>query len=378
MQICSRCIYDTRISNIIFDSNGECNYCKMSDSLAEQYGTGTNKGEALFKGIINEIKDAGKNKKYDCVVGVSGGVDSSYLLHYCCMTGLRPLAVHYDNTWNSAIASENIRKVTTALNIDLYTHVVANKESDDIFKSFFLAGVPEIDAATDLGFAETHYRAAAKYGIRYILEGHSFIEEGVSPLNTMYFDGKYISSIHKRFGTIPLKTYPLMDFWSFIKWTVLKRIRKIRPYWYISYSKKSAIELLEEKYGWKYYGGHHLENRMSAFMHSYYLPKKFNIDQRNNSLSALARNGAISRGEALERYSEAPYLEPELLKYFIKRLNLSDTEFENIMAALPKTYEAYPTYKKVFEILKPVFYSLAKANLVPMSFYVKYCNKKGI
>ncbi|HYC29463.1 MAG TPA: hypothetical protein VEB42_11610, partial [Chitinophagaceae bacterium] len=161
----------------------------MSDELLEQYKTGTKEGEAALHRQIAQIKKAGKNKKYDCVVGVSGGTDSSYTLAKAVEWGLRPLAVHYDNTWNTAIATENIRKVTKALKVDLFTIVVDNKEADDIFRSFFLAGVPELDCSTDIALAETMYRAASKFGIKYILEGHSFIAEGISPMGNNYFDG---------------------------------------------------------------------------------------------------------------------------------------------------------------------------------------------
>jgi N-acetyl sugar amidotransferase len=378
MKICIRCIYDERIPKIVFNADGVCNYCLQSDNLKRDYNTGNDIGEKYFQDIVEQIKIDGKGKKYDCVVGMSGGVDSSFMVHLCVELGLRPLAVHYDNTWNSAIATENIRKVLGKLNVDLYTHVVDNKESDDIFKSFFLADVPEIDAPTDLGFAETHYRAANKFGVKYVLEGHSFIEEGVSPLSTMYFDGMYIKDIHRRFGKIKIKTYPLMDFYSFMKWTLVKRIKKIRPFWYIKYSKAEAIKLLQREYGWEYYGGHHLENRMSAFMHSYFLPTKFKIDQRNNTLSALTRNGFMPRTEALKIYATPPYIENELVAYFKKRLNFSDEEFTSVMNRTPKNYKQYKTYKTRFERLKPLFFLLAKANLVPMSFYLKYCNKNEI
>ncbi len=374
-KICSRCIYDTRVPGITFNTKGECSYCEMSDSLKTEYGSGEEKGEQAWLKIVEEIKAAGKGKKYDCVIGVSGGVDSSYMVHMAIELGLRPLAVHYDNTWNSAIATENIRKILNKLNVDLYTHVTDNKESDDIFRAFFKAGVPELDAATDLAFAETHYRAAAKYGIKYVLEGHSFIEEGVSPLSTMYFDGKYIKSIHKKFGNQKMKTYPLMNFFNFMKWILFYRIRKIRPYWLIKYSKEEAKKLLEEKYDWKYYGGHHLENRMSAFMHSYYLPHRFKIDQRNNSLSALVRNGAMKKEDALNIYNSKPHIEDQLLEYFKKRINLSEEDFEKYMNQSLHSFREFPTYKRRFERLKPFFYLMYKANLVPKSFYIKYTNK---
>lgn len=373
-QICSRCIYDESVPSISFDENGVCNYCHMVDSLIAEYHTGETEGEKTIQAIIEKIKQDGKAKKYDCVIGLSGGTDSSYMVYWAIQKGLRPLAVHYDNTWNTAIATENIRKVLSKLNVDLFTHVVNNKEADDIFRSFFLADVPELDASTDLALAETMYRAASKYDVKYILEGHSFIAEGISPLGKNYFDGKYIKSIHKKFGRLPMKTYPLMSFSKFIKWTTFKRIQKIRPLWYIKYSKEEARTFLEKEFGWEYYGGHHLENRMTAFNHSYYFPKKFHVDYRNNSLSASVRAGKLSRQQAIEEYyNQPPYLEPELLAYFKKRLGFSDQEFEAVMNRSPKYWQEYPTYKKRFELLRPFFYVLMKSHLVPRSFYMKYC-----
>lgn len=373
VKICSRCIYDERVNAIVFDNKGECNYCKQIDELELQYGTGTSKGNQTLKAIVKDVKKKGKSKKYDCVVGVSGGTDSSYMLYLTLKWGLRPLAVHYDNTWNSAIATENIRKVLTALNVDLYTHVTDNKEADDIFKAFFKAGVAEIEASTDLALAETMYRAASKYGVKYVFEGHSFITEGITPVGRNYFDGKYIKSIHKKFGKIRMKTYPLMTFSRFLYWAVFKRIKKIRPFWYIDYNKEEARSFLEKEYDWKYYGGHHLENRMTAFTHSYYLPKKFNTDCRNNTLSAKVRMSKMDRGEAWKEYNTEPYLEADLLEYFKKRLSLTNEEFQEIMNKAPNSWYEFPTYKKRFERLRPFFSTLAKANLVPMSFYLKYC-----
>jgi N-acetyl sugar amidotransferase len=373
-QICSKCIYDESVPMIFFDENGVCNYCRMVEELKTEYQTGTPEGEKKIKKIIEKIKSEGKGKKYDCVIGVSGGTDSSFMVHWAVNNGLRCLAVHYDNTWNTAIATENIRKVLTKLNVDLFTLVVNNKEADDIYRSFVLADVPEFEASTDLALAETMYRAASKYNIKYVLEGHSFIAEGITPLGKNYFDGKYIKTIHERFGRIPMKTYPLMSFSKFMKWTVFKRIKKIRPLWYIEYSKEEAKKFLEKEYGWQDYGGHHLENRSAAFFHSYYLPKKFHIDYRNNSLSASVRSGKISRDKAIDEYFyRPPYLEPELLEYCLKRMDFSKEELDAIMDRPPKYWYQFPTYKRRFEILRPLFYLLMKSHIVPHSFYIKYC-----
>ncbi len=373
LKICSRCIYDERVPSISFDIEGVCNYCRQVENLGNEYGTGDSKGTKLFSKIIADIKYSGRNKRYDCIVGVSGGTDSSYLVYLTKEWGLRPLAVHYDNTWNSAIATTNIYKVLDSLNIDLYTHVVANEEADDIFRAFFLSGVAEIEASTDLGYAYLLRKVAAKHSIKYIMEGHSFIEEGITPLGRNYFDGRYIKSIHQKFGRTKLKTYPLMTFTRFLASVLLHQVKFIRPFWYLKYSKEEARSFISEKFDWRYYGGHHLENRMTAFYHSVYLPQKFGSDMRNNTLAARVRNGSLSRSDAWIEYNTPPMVEKELVSYFKKRLGLSDFQYEEVMKAEPKNWTEYPTYKKHFECLSPLFYILAKANLVPMSFYLKYC-----
>jgi len=372
-QICKKCIYDSNVSGIFFDTEGICNYCKQVDDLKKIYFTGQPDGEKLLGDIITEIKQRGKGKKYDCVVGVSGGTDSSFLLAKAVEWGLRPLAVHYDNTWNSAIATENIRKITSKLKVDLFTYVIDNKEADDIFKSFLLASVPEFDASTDLGFAQVIRKTAAKYNIKYILEGHSFVAEGITPMGKNYFDGKYIKDIHNQFGSLKMNTFPLMTFFEFMKWLLVYRQKFIRPLWYLNYSKESAKEFLKVNFGWEDYGGHHLENRSSAFVHLVYHPIKFGMDNRNWTLSARVRQGVLSREEALKIYSTPLIESKELIEYVKKRLSLSSYEYEEIMKRPKKTFLDFKTYKKRFERLEPLFRVLANKNIVPKSFYLKYC-----
>jgi N-acetyl sugar amidotransferase len=377
LRVCTRCIYDERTPGVSFDEAGICNYCRQVEDLERQYATGKPEGERELARIIEEIKASGRGRKYDCVIGVSGGTDSSYLLIRALEWGLRPLAVHYDNTWNSAIATENIRKVTTALKVDLYTHVVDNRESEDIYRAFLRAGVPEFDASTDIAFVQTLRSVAAKVGVRYILEGHSFKAEGIAPIGKNYFDGRYIEDIHARFGERPLKTYPNLTFWQFMKWVLVYRQRFIRPLWYIDYSKAEARRILEERTGWKYYGGHHLENRATAFLHTVYNPERFGLDNRNLALGAEARAGLISHEEALHIYRTPLKPDPELVAYVKKRLGLSDEEYQRLMTAPLRSYRDFKTYKRRFERLRPMFYVLAKSNLVPMSFYLKYCFPQG-
>lgn len=373
LQICNRCIYHEEVPGIEFDENGICNYCYMHDKIQKRYQTGTKEGDEEFERIVRKIKKQGRNKKYDVAIGVSGGTDSSYLVYKAKELGLEPLAVHYDNTWNTATATQNIRKVLNTLDVDLYTHVDNNKEIDDIFRAFFKAGVPELGAAIDLALTEVLYRAADEYNIDYIFNGHSYMTEGISPIGNSYFDGAYIRDIHQKYGTRPMETYPLMTFTRFMKWTLLKRIKRIRPLWYIQYSKEEARSFLEEKFDWEYYGGHHLENRLTQFKHSVYIPVKFGMDHRKNTLSGQVRSGEITREEALDEFAKPPHIEEGLVEYFRKRLNISPDEYDDIMHGVQRSHRDFKTYKSTFENLRPMFYVLMKADLVPQSFYEKYC-----
>jgi hypothetical protein len=233
--------------------------------------------------------------------------------------------------------------------------------------------VIDFDVFADIGVPQLLYRTAAKYGLKYQLEGHSYIAEGISPLGTMYADGKYMTSVHKRFGSVPMETFPNMSLFDFIKWITIYKIEKIRPLWYINYSKEEARELLKKEFNWVYYDGHHLENRTGAFQHSVLGPRKFGIDSRANSLSASVRSGKISRPDALAELAGPPIVEEGLVDYMRKRMGLSEAEYDKIMDAPIRTWQDYPTYKKSFERLRPFFFLLLKSNLIPESFYIKYC-----
>lgn len=372
--ICTRCIYDSTVPNISFDEAGVCNYCLQIDGLDREYPTGE-EGERRLVQMIKDMKKSGVGKKYDAIIGVSGGCDSSYLVHKMHAAGLRLLAVHFDNTWNSTIATENIHSLLEKLNIDLFTIVVDNKEYDDIYRSFFKAGVKDIECPTDIGLATTLYKAADKFGIKYMIEGHSFRTEGVAPLGWVYMDGKYIESVQKEFGTYKIKTFPNLWLKDFLRWMIFGRIKKVRPIYYMDYDKEAAKKLLTEKYGWQWYGGHHLENRFTAFYHSYFLPRRWGIDFRIAGYSAYCRNGWMSRDEALRLMQEAPHIESDLVDFVKKRLGYTDEEFEVVMDLPKKTYKDYKTYKKTFEHMRPFFWLMYKLELVPKSFYMKFTVK---
>jgi N-acetyl sugar amidotransferase len=368
---CARCLYDETVPGIHFDQDGICNYCHLHDQMEQEYPLGP-VGEARLADLVATIRQVGRGKKYDCIIGVSGGCDSSFLVYRMVELGLRPLAVHFDNTWNSPTATQNIYNVLKGLNVDLYTHVVNNKEAEDIYRAFLLSGVSDIEAPTDIALAATMYRAAEKHGIRYIIEGHSFRTEGIAPLGWVYMDGKYISSIHKQFGTLPMKTFPNMPMHRFIKWISIDNIRRVRPLYHMQYNKEQAKVLLKDRFGWEWYGGHHLENRFTAFYHSYFIPRRFGLDLRVIAHSAMVRSGQLDRSEGAQQLAIPPEDVGEIVEIVKKRLGFSTVEFERIMDAPRKRYTDYPTYKKTFERLQPLFWLLYKSGRVPKSFYIKF------
>ena len=368
---CARCLYDDTVPGISFDAEGICNYCRIHDQLDREYPTGR-EGQSKLREIADQIKQAGQGKQYDVVVGVSGGCDSSYMLYLAVQMGLRPLAVHFDNTWDSTVAVENIHDVLGKLDVDLFTYVVDNKEYDDIYRSFLKAGVLDIETPTDIGLTTTLYMAAEKYGVKYIFEGHSFRTEGVAPLGWFYIDGKYIDSVQKQFGSYRLKTFPNLWFSDFMRWTAIRGIKRIRPLYYVNYIKRDAMAFLATELGWEWYGGHHLENRFTAFAHTYYYPERYGIDTRLLGHSALVRSGQLTREQGLEAIKEPQSYDPELLAMVKKRLGFSEQEFQDVMGLPRKTYRDFRTYKQTFERLRPLFYLLYKLNRVPKSFYLKY------
>ncbi len=373
-KVCLRCIYNEKIPYISFDAEGVCNYCRQFEHLEQEYQTGE-AGMKILRTLAEKIKQGARNRKYDVVVGVSGGTDSSYLLYLAKELGLRPLAAHFDNTWNSKIAVENISNVLGKLNVDLFTYVVDNQEFNDIFRSFLKASVPDVDTASDIGLATTHYLAARKHGIKYIFEGHSFRTEGISPHGWFYMDAQYIRTVHKMFGTMPMKSFPNLDLLKWLKWSGINKIRKIRPLYYIDYKKEETKKFLAENYGWKWYGGHHMENRTAYFTNNYYLPQKFQIDLRFSELSALVRNGQMTRGEALQKIREPKPFDAGILDEIKKRLSLTDNEFSEIMARPAKSFRDYKTFKHTFERLRWLFWVMYKCDMVPKSFYLKYTHK---
>lgn len=367
---CARCVYDETVPAISFDSNGVCNYCAVHDTLDREYRTGPD-GLRRLDALAARIRREGRGKPYDVVVGVSGGCDSSYLVHLAKELGLRPLAVHFDNTWNSNIGVSNIHAVLGALDVDLHTYVADNEEYDDIYAAFIKAGVPDLEAPTDLALAAVLYMAAEKYGIRHIFEGHSFRTEGVAPLGWIYMDARYVRSVHRSYGRVPMRTYPALWLSRMLWWMGIKGIQKHRPLYLVDYRKRDAMAVLA-RYGWQWYGGHHLENLFTAFWHAYFLPQRYGIDQRLLGHAALVRSDQLARAEALAALAIPPSFDPARLDMVKKRLGFSDTEFDRVMSLPHRTYRDFATYKRTFERLRPLFWALYKMGRVPKSFYMKF------
>jgi hypothetical protein len=279
---------------------------------------------------------------------VSGGTDSSYLLHLAKQYNLRPLAVNLDNGWSSDIAVKNIKKITTALNIDLETYVIDYEEIKDLLRSYMLAGMPWIDLPTDLAIKAILYRLARREKISYILRGNDFRSEGTQPREWTYGDGKQLNYIHKKYGKLKkLSTFPNYTLSNLIYNGFVVNIKSIYPFYHLDYKKQEAQDFLTKEYGWEYYGGHHHENIFTKFAISYWLYEKFHIDKRKISLSAQILSGAITRNDALEQLATKPFnaetIESEI-KYVIKKLDINQLEFEKIMSSPNKTYLDYPSY----------------------------------
>ncbi|MCD4780261.1 MAG: N-acetyl sugar amidotransferase [Candidatus Omnitrophica bacterium] len=356
LNVCTRCVMDTSIPGITFDEKGVCNYCEIHDRL-EKHFPQNEVGEKYCRDWVTRIKKDGQKNEYDCVVGVSGGTDSCYLLYLAKEWGLRPLAVNLDNGWNSQIAVSNIKKCTRALGIDLRTYVINWEEIRDILVSFLKASIPWADAPTDTAITSALYKIAAEENIRYVLIGADFRTEGKQPSEWTYCDGRLVKSVHKRFGKLPMKTFPNLTIMNLLYYGFIKGIKNIRPLYYLTYNKQEARKFLEDQYGWEYYGGHHYESIFTSFVLTVLLPEKFHADKRKVTYSAQIRSGFRDRQKALEDLQKPPLSakeREEAIKYVTKKLGLSAEEFESIYNAQPKTPFDYPSYYPLIKHFGPI------------------------
>lgn len=357
-RICSRCVMDTSDSMITFDADGVCDHCIgfQRDVLPNWHPN--DEGKAMFRAVIEQINAAGKGKEFNCIMGMSGGLDSSYLLHLAVSEfGLRPLVFHVDGGWNTDIAVNNIQVLVDKLGLDLYTEVINWQEMRDFQLAFFKSGVPHLDVPQDHAFVATLYHFANKHGIKYIVNGGNYATECVrNPLEWLYYgtDMRQIHDIHGRFGTRPLKTYPFSSV-LFHKFYLryVKGVKVIKPLNYLPYTKEHATRVLSETYGWRPYPQKHFESRFTRFYEGYWLPTRFGYDTRRVQYSSLIQTGQMTRGEALVRL-EAPAYDPAKLaedfEYIATKLGISVDELRGYHEMPLKSYKDYKNQAWMFDL----------------------------
>jgi len=359
-KICNYCIMDTSDRNIRFDENGYCNHCRNYIKIMNNFkqdcelNGGT---EKIIKDLINKIKKKKKHPKYDCVLGISGGLDSSYLAYYLKSNGLNPLAVHLDNGWNSELSVDNITHLLKKLAIDLFTLVLDWQSFKDLQLSFLYASTPDAEIPTDHVIFGTLFKVARRFKIKYIITGENMATEGILPRSWTYgiHDWRYINDVHTKFGKTKLINYPHYSIFQQYFWTKILKINIIRPLNYLNYNKLEIENFLTTNYGWRNYKIKHFESIYTRFFQGYILPKKFNIDKRRAHLSALICSNQISRAEALKQLqinNYPPELQQEDKEYVLKKLELTETEFQKIMDLPIKSFNDYNTYYPLIQKTK--------------------------
>lgn len=358
-RICTRCLMDTSDPNIVFDEQGVCNHCHDHDRLVSQKVITGAAGWGYLQKLVEEMQRAGRGKRYDCLIGVSGGVDSTYVAYIVKKLGLRPLAVHMDNGWDSELAVKNIEETLKRLNIDLYTEVLDWEEFRDLQVAFLKASTPDSEIPSDHAIWAVLGNMADKLKVKYIVSGFNVRTETHLPRawSQGHFDWKYIRSVYKQFGSGSLKTFPHIGFFTYYRRLLThKRVDILN---YIDFNKAEAMKILEQELGWRYYGGKHYESIYTRFYQGYILPTKFGYDKRRSHLSSQICSGEITREAALKELDKPTYrpsMQEEDREYVVKKLNLTDDEFEAILAAPKKTIWDYPSYGRVLE--GPIFSGL--------------------
>lgn len=369
-QICSVSIMDNVSDpDIIFDENGICNYYYEYQKKAKQRLYNTEKDSNKLVELVNKIKKEGTGKEYDCLIGISGGVDSTYVAYKVKELGLRPLAIHFDNGWNSELAIKNIENTLKKLEIDLVTYVIDWEEFKSLQIAFLKASTPDGEIPTDHAIFSLLFKIASEHDIKFILNGNNFATEFVLPKTWSYghIDWKYIHYINKKFGTTKLKQYPYLTIWRYFYYTLVKKIKIISILNYMDYDKSRAMKLLKEKLDWTYYGGKHYESVYTRFYQGFVLPEKFKIDKRKGHLSSLIFSGQISREDALKEIAKPTYPEgllQEDFNFVLKKFGFTKEEFNAILALPNKTYRDYPNQSKVLDTLRKILNKLRELGLI--------------
>ena len=359
VSICAQCVMDTTDPDIIFDDLGICNHCRERERLI---GTLPQTDEAKLlqlNRLVSKIRIAGKRKQYDCLIGVSGGVDSSFLVHKAVELGLRPLLAHFDNGWNSELAVQNINRIVRKLDLDLVTEVADWDEFRSIQRSLFLSGVVDLELLSDQSIIASLFKTARKYGIKYIISGHNVQTETHLPNRWTWlkFDRANLRAIHKALSNEAIKNVPTMGLLSFLIHQKLLGYKFVWPLNNMVYEKARAVALLEQEYDWRPYSIKHGESIITKFYQSYILPKKFGFDKRKSHLSSLVCAGEISREDALAAIRVSPYNDLELsqeIEFFCKKLDISGEEFKTVMEQAPRSHLDFSSEYKLYRFLKKI------------------------
>lgn len=359
-QVCVRCVMDTSDPKINFDEYGYCNHCREYYEIAPKVLKHGEAGKNELKALIHQIKKEGEGKPYDCLIGLSGGVDSSYIAYKLKKMGLRPLAVHFDSGWNSELAVKNIENIVKKLEIDLITYVCDWKEMQDLQLSYFKAGVINADIPMDHAFLAVLHKIARQKKLKYFISGHNFETEAILAKSWVYnaADAANLKDIQKRCGTLKLKKYPtesvLLNYYTRLIFG-LKRVHLLD---FEHYNKNEAMRIIEQELGWKYYGGKHYESIFTRFYQGYYLIERFGVDKRRAHLSTLICSNQLTREDALLELSKDAYTDANLLRqdldFVPKKLGISKDEFFSILAEPIKQHTDYKTDIKERQLIMKI------------------------
>lgn len=377
---CKRCIMDNSVPGVFLDNEGECNFCKLHDKMEKEFPTGE-KGMEIIKNIAREIKYNSQGKKYNCVVGISGGRDSTFTLYFVKkILKLDPIAVHFNDGFGNPTAGENMIKICRNLDVDLRTITSNWRESKDLKLAFLKASTLDIEEGTDLGIATALYGVACKEKVKYIIIGQSFRTEGIAPLEWNYLDGEYLRAVHKKFGKFPLRKWKPIDpgfnlgLKELFYYTVIQRIKTIPILYYLDYIRDDISKMLEKEVGWKNTGAHYFDDLYQSFQ-SYYCRVKFKTERRLFNYAALVRSGQMSKKEALLRMKKkSPIEDQKIINLCIKRLGLTKNEVDCFIKQAPKKFSDYPNSLNFIRKLKSPIKFLCRLNLLPPTTYDKYFN----
>jgi N-acetyl sugar amidotransferase len=344
---CKSCVLDSQnIDDFKLNENGICNYCiDLKEKLKKFEDKESN--ERYLDSLICEIKKSGKRKSFDCILGVSGGVDSTFLAYWAYQNGLKPLVVHFDNGWNSEIAVKNIYNLCNKLNFELHTYVINWEEFKSLQLAYLRSGVIDIEVITDHAIFTTLLDLAYKYKLNYSLNGFNLTTEGIMPRNWIFdkYDFMNIKDINDKFGNRKIKHYPHLTIYKKLFYKVVKKIESVQVLNFLQYNKLEAKRIIKENLNWVDYGGKHYESIFTKFYQSYILPEKFKVDKRYAHLSNLICSGSITKEEAKAELKKTLYEKDDLdreIDYFLKKFNITKEEFDSIISQPPKSHLDYP------------------------------------